>query len=679
MRFNAVLSHSSRMKPLTISHSQLSNFHNITDLTPPSFLNTTLTRGLKFIPPCKPPNHDTLITSLQTFFRRLLLKQHFREHPERENRYAYYPKLYRADGNWTPNTTIQWEQWTARVQSEFETTFETSKLLRSLTDKTDTIDTDLILTRHYLKLHPELMIVATDKNLGPALITRQDYIDMCLKHLCDTNTYTQMFDRNEILNNPKTHERIQKLNKTALEIYPWIKNLRQFLESYNDDPKIPLFHCLPKVHKSTITGRPIAGAHSWLTTPISTLLSHILRTSILSSGRYDFLLRDSKQLVAETENLEIADTDLFVSFDVETLYPRMVHEGTVKAVKYANWHIHGDKLKKWACDATELILEQSFVEFGETLFKQCKGMAMGTNAAVELANIYVAHYIECKESFKERKTRFMRLWKRFIDDVFMIWKGTRAELDQFIVWLNSQNPSLRFTAHIHESETDFLDLTAFRHNHRLKFKIYQKSINRFLYVPFDSNHPRHVFRAFIKGELIRYARNCTRMVDFWRQRGLFGIRLENRGYPQSFIQRVFREVNHSDRNRLLDEKRQVETEDADDNKVFITVPFHPVVVDMQPKEIISRNLREEDNIEVVVGYRNPPNLGSILTTSRLNRRLTQMEIDTRLPRWYIDRREAKRYAKEILQEQKRKRELRENPPHGVLVLHSPARKRRRRK
>lgn len=678
MIFSSILAPSSRMKHLVIHYPSLCKFHNLTPLVPPTFLNSVLTRGLKYIAPSQTPKVETLNNALDTFFRRVLLKQHYRANPERVDNGIYVPQLYRSDGNWTPQTPRDWKMWTTRVRSEFLYAFETSTLLRSLTTATDSLDSDLILTRHYLQQHPELMIVPTDKNLGPALITQQDYINMCLKHLCDTSTYTQVRNHDEVLNNQRVHEKIQKLNKEGADLFSHIKNIRQFLQSYNENPKIPLFHCLAKVHKKNIAGRPISGAHSWLTTPLSTLLSYALRNClIISNHDYNFLLRDSKQLISQTENMRTAETDLLVTFDVETLYPRMVHEATVKAVKHAGWPRHFKRLEKWACDATELILNQSFVEFGCKVFKQRKGMAMGTNAAVELANIYVSHFIERTPGFKERKERFMRLWKRFIDDIFMIWKGTRQELDDFILWLNSQNPSLRFTANISEMEADFLDLTAFKHNGRLHFKTFQKSINRFLYIPFNSHHPRHVFRGFVKGELLRYARNCTLPFDFNRQRGLFGIRLENRGYPRSFIQRVFREVQHRDRITLLDETHEESNsnKDSDDDKVFITVPFHPTVVDMQVKEIISRNLKDDMNLNVIVGYRNPPNLNSLLTSSRLNRELKQEEIDAHLDAQYITNRNFDWRLKQERADLKRRRNQLENQPSGILVLHSPPPKR----
>ena len=51
----------------------------------------------------------------------------------------------------------------------------------------------------------------------------------------------------------------------------------------------------------------------------------------------------------------------------------------------------------------------------------------------------------------------MYFWKRYIDDIFMIWIHSRSELDEFISYLNSCHQTIKFTAEISETEIPFLD------------------------------------------------------------------------------------------------------------------------------------------------------------------------------------------------------------------------------
>ena len=44
-------------------------------------------------------------------------------------------------------------------------------------------------TFQLLKGRPDLKVVITDKNLGPALFTMEHYIQLCVDHLSDSATY----------------------------------------------------------------------------------------------------------------------------------------------------------------------------------------------------------------------------------------------------------------------------------------------------------------------------------------------------------------------------------------------------------------------------------------------------------------------------------------------------------
>ncbi|KAI8968777.1 hypothetical protein BDB01DRAFT_695692, partial [Pilobolus umbonatus] len=56
-------------------------------------------------------------------------------------------------------------------------------------------------------------------------------------------------------------------------------------------------------------------------------------------------------------------------------------------------------------------------------------------------------------------------------------------------------------------------------------------LNKYLYVPFHSYHPKENKSGFIKAELIRYVRNCSSYEDFATVASNFFVRLRDRGYP----------------------------------------------------------------------------------------------------------------------------------------------------
>ena len=55
----------------------------------------------------------------------------------------------------------------------------------------------------------------------------------------------------------------------------------------------------------------------------------------------------------------------------------------------------------------------------------------------------------------------------------------------------------------------------------LQFSAFQKPLDKYLYIPVESFHPSSNKKAFIKGELMRYARNNSSFNSFYDTREKF--------------------------------------------------------------------------------------------------------------------------------------------------------------
>lgn len=53
-------------------------------------------------------------------------------------------------------------------------------------------------------------------------------------------------------------------------------------------------------------------------------------------------------------------------------------------------------------------------------------------------------------------------WLRFLDDVLMLWKGSREELDRFHHHLNNQMSGISFTMEASADSATFLDLQIYK-------------------------------------------------------------------------------------------------------------------------------------------------------------------------------------------------------------------------
>ena len=83
---------------------------------------------------------------------------------------------------------------------------------------------------------------------------------------------------------------------------------------------------------------------------------------------------------------------------------------------------------------------------------------MGTPFAVTAADAFMSHH---ERDIAEKHSRYITLYKRFIDDIFVIWDGPRENLLEFIHAMNTKDERIKITYEISESKISFLDLLLF--------------------------------------------------------------------------------------------------------------------------------------------------------------------------------------------------------------------------
>ena len=128
--------------------------------------------------------------------------------------------------------------------------------------------------------------------------------------------------------------------------------------------------------------------------------------------------------------------------------------------------------------------------------------------------------------------------------------------------MNAKDECIKLTYEISDSKIPFLDLFLFKDSacHTLQYSTFQKPLNKYLYIPFESFHPTSNKKAFIKGELMQYARNSSSFSSFTETRLLFWKCLRLRGYPAKFLLPIFREISYSNRSQWFSKSRKVSTQ-----------------------------------------------------------------------------------------------------------------------
>ena len=91
----------------------------------------------------------------------------------------------------------------------------------------------------------------------------------------------------------------------------------------------------------------------------------------------------------------------------------------------------------------------------------------------------------------------------------------------------------------------------FYDNGFLDFKIHQKEINRYMYIPYKSGHVSHTIKNYVLGEIKRYIRYNSLKITFLKTRTKFFSRLRNRGFKKVWLRRTFSMVQYEDRSKLM--------------------------------------------------------------------------------------------------------------------------------
>ena len=140
----------------------------------------------------------------------------------------------------------------------------------------------------------------------------------------------------------------------------------------------------------------------------------------------------------------------------------------------------------------EKVLRLNNFTFNDEHFIQIQGTAMGTRVATNFANVYMGRFEE-NFVYKTEWSNYVIIWVRFIDDIFLIWKGDIDSITEFIGHLNNAAPSIKFTHEISTNSVNFLDTTVLEDRQgNISTDVYQKPTDTHPYLHWTSAHPPHL-------------------------------------------------------------------------------------------------------------------------------------------------------------------------------------------
>ena len=322
--------------------------------------------------------------------------------------------------------------------------------------------------------------------------------------------------------------------------------LTKLLLFYFDHPdiiKICRFYILPKMHKDPIGWREICASPGWITFIVSLFIDILLQPLLRNISTY---VKDSTDFISKTNKHPLQQSYAFLQADVESLYPSIDINDGLYALKDTLSNSHYDKnIQTLIIKLTKWVLTNNYMTFNNKTYLQINGTAMGTPLAVTYAGLFM-HNLEKRALNKITSFNYKPpiIYKRLMDDLVSIHISTNNALS-FIKALQSISPNkIKFTFQISETECTFLDITLYKQTQpnkplTLGTKLFQKPMNKYLFIPPFSNHAPHIHKGWITGYIRRIRLNCTHKIDYIIFKHSFYCHLITRGYTEKFLKPIF--------------------------------------------------------------------------------------------------------------------------------------------
>jgi len=497
-------------------------FTHLASIDLPVDIKRMLGYGIKYIPQHnKDLSRDTFLPSLERLGDKIRWKYHFDIlHPDSGPMDTDYNPVYKQGaapftGDTVRHVELGIKHMIAQAIIKVESIPPTVRLKNGL----------VMAIGNLRKTTPQIKFIAADKNLGLVSMDLLDYHKMVMQQLDMSDKYELVSDLTQAAPLLESLERNykQELKDLIEDIDDLTKQERAFLSRVSNN--VPKFHMLAKIHKTPLKGRPIVGNTNWITTNLSIFLDQRLQTYLKDNP---YILTSSKDLISKWKGSTLGENDLLVSLDVESLYTNISVIDTCSMLNEFSFTL--SRIFK-------MITDYNYFSYNEKLYKQTDGIAMGSNCAVSIANLYMFRYLD---AFIAQRYS-IREYCRYIDDIGFIFDSATENLDIMFRAVNQLHSGIKFTIVNSKESLDILDLTFYPDptTRQLEHKTFQKPMNSYLYIPSFSRHPPATLSGFIKGELHRYRWSNSNPFNEHAIRKLFYERLIARGYSKNYLKSIY--------------------------------------------------------------------------------------------------------------------------------------------
>ena len=494
-----------------------------------------------------------------------------------------------------------------------------------------------------LKKEQQIMIKPNDKGAGLMIIDFKEYIEACYNHL---NAKLEKENGEEVfyykkLEDKERHTAINKIKEVldeGLEKKYISKEEYKAMDAKDKDPA--KFYVNFKVHKSHEKNkappvRPIVSGSGSMCENTGKFIQHHIKHI---ANKHETYLQDTSNFLRTLNEVKGLDKKaILVTMDVKALFTNILHEEGLASL-FEGLEERKDKTipSEYLTKLMEVLLRNNLFVFNEELYSQDVGAPMGGAPVPDYANLFMAKRIDKEIRNIATRNQALKLFKRFLDDIFMVYCGSTKELHNVFQQINAINPTIQLTmAHTAiqgEDPTDkcncepiesipFLDTLCSLKDGKIETTLYRKDTDRNQYLLPSSCHPKQTTTSIPYSLATRVVRICSNPQDRELELEKLRILLLERDYNRESINRAIEKAKAVPRFQLLKPKNKKKT----NNRPVFAVLYDPRLPSIPPcqakhwRSMISRDqhLKEVFPEPPLTGYRRQRNLRDILIRAKV--------------------------------------------------------------
>ena len=383
----------------------------------------------------KAPSAMEVENSLKEFERKLGWAAFFHKHGERDSREAFNPKLHVPSSRMAkPHQGVQ--RFMSHIRSEVEK--RRLRLIESARTPGQFVDNPFERMAEDEIREKEVVILEADKD-GCWVTTTRKGFEHLEGEILSSGSYIAI-DQDEI----RVKEMKKRYSEACGVLSKGTKALKRFLFSKMGSFHDPRMHAAKlrmkvKTHKPAgmVKARAIHDGSMNPMGPGAAFVSDVMENYVRREFKH--VIKDSTEMVACIEQLEVDKKSALVTFDITDYYPTPEHSDLVstagRALQGAEAEV--DKTKAFK-DLTSLILTEQYVtsQVDKKLYKCNKGSAIGMKASGGLCDGCLGEretsLLFTRFQLQPDKVGIVKLYKRFKDDGLIVVEGDDLQITELI-------------------------------------------------------------------------------------------------------------------------------------------------------------------------------------------------------------------------------------------------------